>query len=420
MRSQSSSNPVPDPPEPERDSFQPTVNPSGSDGSTKRAGIVCPRCTFENHPSLNSCEICGSPLGQGTRKALELRIDVSSREQSPDPVLGGLSVNESSGEVIKFSFRVGGDKTFYERLRNALVQRKWLLNSAPPVPMSNIGESGSGSSGEPQERQKVGIAGLERRGLEMRMNNEMVLGNAFEDLEALMTSAKEVAALAEKLAAQTNLSSGNDSTEASALLSQSASALGLVTTKDMLSSGTSSESLYASELARNLAEFLTDDTKGILKREGGIMSLVDLWAVFNRSRGGVELISPTDFEKAAQMWDKLKLPVRLRRFKSGLLVVQGRDRTDEKTVASLLAWLREFHIEEPEEDCPWDWRLYGRGVTAQETAERFGWSVGVASEELEMAEERGALCREQGLDGVKFWENWLANLSDIGYDLVAQ
>lgn len=54
----------------------------------------------------------------------------------------------------------------------------------------------------------------------------------------------------------------------------------------------------------------------------------------------------------------------------------------------------------------WDWRTLGRGVTAQETAERFGWSVGIAGEELDMAEEKGAVCREQGVDGVRFWENW--------------
>lgn len=263
------------------------------------------------------------------------------------------------------------------------------------------------SERDPERNKVVGIAGLERRGLEQRRNNELMIGTAFEDLEALMTSAKEIVALAESFASQANLGIDGNS-EASALLSQSASALGLVTTKDMLGSG--SDSLYVSELSRNLAELLTDDTRGILKREGGIITLVDLWALFNRARGGVELVSPTDFEKAAQLWDKLKLPVRLRRFKSGLLVVQGRDRTDEKTIASLLSWLRELHHEPPASEVPWDWRLYGRGVTAQEAAERFGWSVGVASEELEMAEEKGVLCREQGLDGLRFWENWLVNM----------
>lgn len=301
------------------------------------------------------------------------------------------------------------------------MQRKWLLQGAPPVPTpggnSSSFASPDGIPQQPPRPKVVGIAGLERRGLELRKNNELVIGSAFEDLEALMTSAKEVIAMAERFAAQ---NSTNDATsaEASALLSD----MGLITTRDMLSKSGGSETLYITELSRNLAEYLTDDARGILRREGGIISLVDLWAVFNRTRNGIELVSPLDFEKAAQMWDQLRLPIRLRRFKSGLLVVQGRDRTDDKTVASLLAWLKELHNFPPDigisddfstvagPPVTWDWRAFGRGVTAQETAERFGWSVGVASEELEMAEERGALCREQGVDGVRFWENYFAQI----------
>jgi ESCRT-II complex subunit VPS36 len=351
--------------------------------------------------------------------ATDKRLDVArgiTRSESPGPSLNTSPLQNETVESIKFSFRGGGEKIFYERLKSALVQRKWLLQSAPPIPKprpssgvfdDSYSSSTSPSTGDSDRNRVVGIAGLERRGLEQRRNNEAVIGGAFEDLEALMTSAKEIIALAEQFASQANI--GNGSSEATALASQSASALSLVTTKDMLGSGSGSESLYVSELSRNLAEWLTDDTHGVLRREGGIMTLVDLWAVFNRARGGVELVSPTDFEKAARMWDTLKLPVRLRKFKSGLLVVQGRDRTDEKTIASLLAWLKELHHISPASDVRWDWHTYGRGVTAQETAERFGWSVGVATEELEMAEESGALCREQGLDGLRFWENWLVH-----------
>ena len=165
--------------------------------------------------------------------------------------------------------------------------------------------------------------------------------------------------------------------------------------------------MYLSELARNLAEFLTDDSRGILRRAGGIMSLVDLWAVFNRARGGVELVSPADFEKAAVLWEKLGLPVRLRTFKSGVKVVQGRDRTDETTIRALLAWMKDLHEFPPDREVAWDWRQWGRGVTARDVAERFGWSIGVAEEELEMAEEKGALCREEGIEGLRFWENFI-------------
>jgi ESCRT-II complex subunit VPS36 len=361
--------------------------------------------------------MCGASLTTAVDKRLELSRDIG-RSDSPGPSLT-TPLQTANIECIKISFRAGGGPIFYERLKNALVQRKWLLQSAPPIPRprpssGTFNDSYSTASDRPSaetERPRVvGIAGLERRGLEQRQNNEAMIGGAFEDLEALMTSAKEIIALAEQFASQANLGTNGDSDE-NALASQSASALGLVTTKDMLGSG--SESLYVSELSRNLAEWLTDDTRGILRKEGGIMTLVDLWAVFNRARGGVELVSPADFEKAARMWDKLKLPIRLRQFKSGLLVVQGRDRTDEKTIISLLSWLKSLHDEPATMETAWNRQLYGRGVTAQETAERFGWSVGVATEELEMAEEAGALCREQGFEGIRFWENWLVKTPDV-------
>lgn len=425
-------------PPPAYNEGNPQSSSPSAPSSTHQGSTSCPRCTFQNHPSLSTCEMCGAPLSSPL-PLQDKRLDAlllqppdqdPTRSASPGPSLA-TPPKDDAIHSIKFSFRGGGEKIFYERLKNALVQRKWLLQSAPPIPKPQRPASGSfdafnssspggggGAAGAgagpvsdvqqqppPPPKKAIGIAGLERRGLEQRQNNEAMLGSAFADLDALMTSAKEIITLAEQFSSQANLgaSGGGPAQEAS-------SALGLVTTRDMLGSGSASENLYVSELSRNLAEWLTDDTRGVLRREGGIVTLVDLWAVFNRARGGVELVSPADFEKAARLWDTLKLPVRLRQFKSGLLVVQGRDRTDEKTVASLLAWLKGTHEETGRGGVSWDVGAFGRGVTAQETAERFGWSVGVATEELEMAEEAGALCREQGLDGIRFWENWLVKI----------
>jgi hypothetical protein len=321
--------------------------------------------------------------------------------------------NTEVSDHIKLSFRGGGEKIFLERLKGALIQRKWLLYNAPPPPpqpkpTSSPDPTGvsTGVATPAQTRSPgVGIAGLERRGLEARRNNEVVIGNAFEDLEALMASAKQIVALAETLARESGIASDETSAETTAVLSESAAALGMVTTKDML--GSSASNLYLSELSRNLAEYLTDDRKGVLQKEGGIMSLIDLWAVFNRSRNGVELVSPSDFQRAAELWEKLKLPVRLRRFKSGLLVVQRYDWSDEKTLRQLQDWMAEFRQIPPVDPVPWDWRLFGRPVTAQEAALRFGWSVGVAAEELEMAEDKGIFCREEGIEGLKFWTNFI-------------
>lgn len=381
------------------------------------ASFQCPRCTFLNHPSLLSCELCGAPL-----ISHDVPIELTrghSRTESPGPVLSSTISNllpaSESPDCVKISFRGGGEKIFYERLKGCMTQRKWLLQGAPPIPKSSrAGEAQSGglpvvpgtgmAAGSQSERVKDagGIAGLEQRGLDRRKNNEIVIGTAFEDLEALMASAKEIVELAESFARKTN---GGNSARDNALLAESATQLGLITTKDIV--GGADESLYLSELARNLAEFLTDDARGVLRHAGGIISLIDLWAMFNRARGGVELVSPNDFAKAARLWEKLKLPVRLRTFKSGVMVVQSRDRTDETTIRSLLAWLRHLHAAPPEREVPWDWQEFGHGVTAQDAAERFGWSIGVAEEELEMAEERGVLCREEGIEGLRFWENYI-------------
>jgi ESCRT-II complex subunit VPS36 len=382
------------------DSSQSTSGSSmKSQSKTGSASFQCPRCTFLNHPSLLSCELCGAPLvSQDVSTVLD---KPTTRAESPGPVLNNLPLaGAENNESFKLSFRGGGEKIFYERLKGCMVQRKWLLQGAPPVPTASE-RSVSGTSTPIGERVKAGgIAGLEQRRLEVQKNNEIVIGTAFEDLEALMASAKEIIALAESFAGTSGV---GGSSESSAV----ANALGLVTTKDMLGGGSNSETLYISELSRNLAEFLTDDARGVLRKAGGIISLVDLWAMFNRARGGVELVSPLDFEKAARLWEKLKLPVRLREFKSGVLVVQGWDRTDEKTIKALLAWLSDLHVFPPDREVAWDWQLFGRGVTVQDAAERFGWSIGVAEEELEMAEEKGALCREEGIEGTKFWENWI-------------
>lgn len=394
-------------------SESPAARSSPPKTSDPDASFQCPRCTFLNHPSLLSCEICGGPLiSHDVPPELSQPAQPApnqDRTNSPGPILSyGALPGMGNAESVKISFRGGGDKILYERLKGAITQRKWLLQGAPPMPNQNplAASSKDGTTTREHVRKKtVGIAGLEQRGLEVRKNNELVIGTAFGDLEALMASAREIVALAEGFSRQTN--GGAGSSEANALLAESASQLGLVTTKDIVGGGSSNESLYLSELARNLAEFLTDDARGVLRKAGGIISLVDLWAIFNRARGGVELVSPMDFEKAAQLWGKLKLPVRLRTFKSGVMVVQSQDRTDETTIKTILAWMRDLHDIPPERDVTWDWQEFGRGVTAREAAERFGWSIGVAEEELEMAEERGVLCREDGIEGLKFWENYI-------------
>ncbi|KAI4256241.1 MAG: hypothetical protein L6R42_006337, partial [Xanthoria sp. 1 TBL-2021] len=196
----------------------------------------CPRCTFQNHPSLLECELCGAPLVSAEDSHSEVASTIPTRPESPGPSLDGQAPTFDQNQGgIKFSFRAGGVQIFYERLKGAMTQRKWLLQHAPPIPQTDQSFPNSGCDRRPYQNSPnkvVGIAGLERRGLELRKNNETVIGNAFEDLEALMASAKEVVALAERFAHK----SADKGTDGDALLVESATALGMVTTKHMLGS----------------------------------------------------------------------------------------------------------------------------------------------------------------------------------------
>lgn len=393
------------------------------------ASHVCPRCTFDNHPSMTSCEICGAPLKSNMPASpTAMTGSDSTRGSSPEPASSNsLQALDDPMEPTKFSFRSGGEKIFHDRLKGALTQRKWLLQSAPVTPrLDSPTPSGQAT---PPIRKNIGISGLERHDSELRQTNEVVIGNAFEDLSALMASAKDIIALAEKFSKQTKADGVEPADleqqpmeQANALLSS----LNLTTTKEMLGASSSSSaqhSTYLTQLARSVADFLLDDTGGtaLLKSSGGIISLVDLWAVFNRARGGVELVSPMDLSEAVELFEKLRLPVQARQFKaSGLRVVRSAEWNDERIVKALTKWLQELRDVEAALDEQGDAINWGRGVTALEVADRFGWSVGVASEELEMAEESGALCREMGVEGIKFWLNWftkdLAELVGFRFD----
>lgn len=537
-------------------------DPDGTDPD----GFPCPRCTFINHPSLNFCEICGARLVSahlppqlnrvivqdidtisvnspassigGKKKIIEdiknninggysdsasssmsvLQYDedgyIASLLGSQTPADSFTNSNNtensnnslinknSASRVFKLSFRSGGDKQFYEALKQAINKKEWLsgktneFSSSTDLSLPNKTFSdgrhqtssgstvGSSSATNPVNRLAVGIHGLQLSDESKREKNRQVLGAGLEDLNELMNCAKDLVKLAEDYARfleqNKSLLNSDDSNgdtselkaaqEARRSLAYSTQALGLssaVVTKELMGSDDIEE--YYAELARQIAEFLTDTKTfygsthdynnndgfrptqrnatnstiptSVLDREGGIITLFDLFAVYNRARG-VSLISPKDLYNACNKLQELKLPITLRRFKSGLNVVQESYKTPEVIIRNLVQWMQQrgkdyvsqrrreiaearalkaifaesseeatvtssMKQEEQQEDGePTFYEFEGTGVTAMEVSTKFKWSVMIATEELEMAEERGVLCRDEQLSGTVFYENY--------------
>jgi ESCRT-II complex subunit VPS36 len=125
---------------------------------------------------------------------------------------------------------------------------------------------------------------LERAAEALRLQNDVVLQSSLQDLQALMSRAKDLISLAEQFASKLSLVPASISNDARLALKESTELLGLdtpIVTKEIAGGQDS----YFMELARQIAEFLTSGKESILKREGGIIPLIDLFAIYNRARG---------------------------------------------------------------------------------------------------------------------------------------
>ncbi|KAF9359742.1 Vacuolar protein-sorting-associated protein 36 [Mortierella sp. AD094] len=227
-----------------------------------------------------------------------------------------------------------------------------------------------------------GISGIMRTAETNKKATDETLSQAFQDLQGLMDKAAEMVALAETISNRV-AKSNTMNTEDTATFKTYLLSMGIASpvTKD------TAGAVFHKELARELAEFILP----IVQREGGTMSLMDVYCVFNRARG-VELISPKDLHTACQTFQELKLPLRMRKFDSGLLVIQTMARySDDEVSTSIASRIQGLPP--------------GDGLTAIELASAIQISVALAQEQLLMTEARGLICRDESVEGLRFYDN---------------
>lgn len=166
-----------------------------------------------------------------------------------------------------------------------------------------------------------------------------------------------------------------------------------------------SGSAYHKQIARQLVDFLRHNDK--LTKSGGMMTLTDVYCLFNRARG-TNMISPEDLLKALDLMKELNLGISKRSFSSGVIVIQD-DEFDDEVMAKKLADLASSSIEPHNKNEVDNTRPSGGssigGITVMDVCRAFKTSALLANEQLLSAEQMEWLCRDSTIEGVRYFPN---------------
>lgn len=311
-------------------------------------------------------------------KSAKVVVHLSPR----DPALTANGpVPSSQAQFIKISFRDGGATEFHRHLAEARRGRKWeQVRIAPKAPAQAKAKSSH-----------AGIVGIERTRAKKTEEADRNISVAFADLSQLMVKAKEMVQLSQSVSQKIREKQGEISDDETVQFQAHLLSLGVAdpVTRDSCAGGGDS---YTLELAKQIATMI----EGPLTSAGGTMSLTDVFVRVNRARG-MELLSPEDLVKACQaMRDfdgikhKPRLKVALRKFdESGVMVLQLKSLDEDSVVKNTAEHLME------------------RGsLSAAELAELAGTSVVLAQERLRLTEQRGKACRDDSVQGLRFFPNY--------------
>ncbi|CAH7689935.1 EAP30/Vps36 family-domain-containing protein [Phakopsora pachyrhizi] len=382
------------------------TSPRSNDSATKTE-LACGTCTYLNHPSMLRCEMCDSLLG--SFNALNLTSNDTCGNENRIDGLNGMTLKGSETKTesqasllpensyIRLSFRKGGDKTFYEALKTSLQTKHWEKSVKKSRTISDPSTASSENTRNFTEsskdfRKAIGIDGILRNIDSNHQADCDELSEGLQDLKALMSRAKDMVQLARsingKLTALENSSSSmseNRPTEQSAALIRSSLVkLGLPTpavTADMIAS----DKEYSSELAKELAGFITRITSQTSNQIGqkpfskGILSIDEVWCMWNRARG-VLPVSPTDMLCACQFLPLCtNPPIQLHTFRSGLKVLHSPYYSTKSFADRLLRRLNSEERRNLTDGIGW--------ITTLEVAQLEGVTVSLATELIEMVEQ---------------------------------
>lgn len=332
----------------------PTANVANTPDDTTAVPGQCPACTFINHPSMRTCELCSTPL-----KAAPPDAGTTSDPNPAHLDLEGPEDYTGAAPYLKLSFRGGGDSEFYAHVVAEIDSTKWAaLESANMVSQGAVSSLPSPAPSASGRGGGGGIHLLQKQNELRRRQTEQVLALSLEDLEQLMSQAQLLIGLSSSFRPLIKRTM-RDTAPTSALGTGGAVRPGAA--------------LFHQELARHICEFLLASE---LPSVTSMVTVPDLFARYNRFRVlaqgfGAALVLAQDIRTSLALADSLDLPIKIQRYLSGLEVVARRGLVLESLSDRIVAFLTS---RSPNEH---------RGATVAEVAAFFGWAYAVCVEELD-------------------------------------
>ncbi|KAH3899977.1 related to Vacuolar protein-sorting-associated protein 36 [Saccharomycodes ludwigii] len=376
-----------------------TINTKNSVESASQ----CPKCTFINHPSLMSCEICGSKLPNNNNNNNNMGIDNNveypqNTYKQVKLILEGINESDDTSQLksllpgesnesnfyVKISFRNRDNNgiLFYEALSKTLhdlcitqsidkfnqnctiIDRK---NGKPKVELLKINK----------DQNKFGITGLEESNESKLLANDILMGNALQDLDRLVELSEDII----KMYSHTTTTDINKDMKPPKLLIDR----GKFTSK----------SSFICEISREIFDFLmnlSERNENLL-----LINILDLYALYNKTvRIGCGYISPFEFEMACEQFDKLNLSDKLH-----IMTINDRIQclTTNQSLKNFKETLLFLINDQPGLD------LYRINKYLHDIDGRKTWSMGIIAELLQMCIQEGSIVVDDAFSGEFYYSN---------------
>ena len=265
----------------------------------------------------------------------------------------------------------------YASLQKVLSRKDWE---------DRVSTTSSSKAHRPTTTRRVGVDAVLTSNARRHQHAAKLTETAFSgDAEALLKEAKGLVQIIHKYVATLDRQQEGDGEETAQLVGMLQN-MGMTSALSKADFG-GRQDAYMDQVARELADFMRPK----FSATNPVMTLTDVYCLFNRARGS-HLLSPEDALAAAHRCKDLQLGMSVHVFPSGLTVLQDDSRADPEMVAERL---RKLLLQDRTTSF----------LTATEVSRQWHVSAVLAMEQLQAVERLGYLVRDETLESLRFYLN---------------